>query len=906
MKGILFFILSLTLSAIDIYTYKDVNEAKILERYRSEPIVLMLDNSEYKNEEFEGESINSIVEDLFKNYLRLNIVVKNKDLENINNFSGDMILGGILQSEDEYKNILFSFPLYNEDLYIVFDNKESDKRNLKLYKSFFDFNLFCRNVDHQLTSEYKQKIKQNNYSLYSTQESIWNFDKVKISYLPSRVIGLSEKYKDLLPIINNAISEKYYKKINNFLDKRKFLIENKMLLDMLTDDEKRYLEQNKEIFVAFESQQTYSYYLKENDEYVGSLATLLQNLSKILGVEFKIKNGPEDSWDSLLNLFESNEVQMIPIIKTKKRQEKYIFSTVLDNIYLYKVKIQKKLLKNNTNIIGVLKNSFEEEFARLYFNKNIIKTYNNYKELNNALLSQKVDFIYTTNIEDIDSSNIILEKGKYPLVFAYNKNNYLLKSILDKAILISDDLNNILKKGVLEKEVSKLKEKKKEDNIKITLILIIIVSGMLIIKLTLKNKSSKKLLIDKLTGLPNNYKYIEDSIKYDSMRDYTFIKLKLNVLLEINRKLGWDIGNTIILNIVDILKNSLNNNTNIYKVSGDKFYIITKDDNVRKKLEDIKNNIKNLKLKESYNFEEDIKIAFYEKKKLMSTNKIFEYLEVLSDITKDREISIVELDTSTKEMLKRRNEIKKKLISRKIEGIYAVYQPKFNIKTKKILGAEALARWEEKTLGIIYPNEFISIAEELNKVYLIDYKIAEETFKFIKKIPKEYNDFRISFNISLQTFEREDFLKVIENLIKKYKVDPKLLEIELTETILGLNLVTIIEKINYLKKIGISVSIDDFTAGNSSISLLSVLPVDIIKFDKSILDRIGTDNTVANKIYKGLIEIVNASDFKIVAEGIETEEQLEFLKINNVEVGQGYIFSKPISEKEFFKLSNWI
>ena len=106
---------------------------------------------------------------------------------------------------------------------------------------------------------------------------------------------------------------------------------------------------------------------------------------------------------------------------------------------------------------------------------------------------------------------------------------------------------------------------------------------------------------------------------------------------------------------------------------------------------------------------------------------------------------------------------------------------------------------------------------------MIDYKIAEETLKFINKIPKSYlskENFRISFNISLQTFEREDFLKTIVSLIEKHKIDPKLLEIELTETILGLNLTTIIEKINHLKIKGIEVSIDDFTAGNSSASLL--------------------------------------------------------------------------------------
>ncbi|MGL6169369.1 MAG: EAL domain-containing protein, partial [Fusobacteriaceae bacterium] len=159
-----------------------------------------------------------------------------------------------------------------------------------------------------------------------------------------------------------------------------------------------------------------------------------------------------------------------------------------------------------------------------------------------------------------------------------------------------------------------------------------------------------------------------------------------------------------------------------------------------------------------------------------------------------------------------------------------------------------------------------------------------------------------SFNISLQTFERDDFLNVVIGLIEKYEINPKYIEVELTETILALNLSIVINKITELKKRGIQISIDDFTAGNSSVSLLSILPVDTIKFDKSILDRVTNENNMAENIYKGLITMVKTGNFKIVSEGIETEEQLEFLKKNMVGTGQGYLFSKPITEEAFLTL----
>lgn len=426
------------------------------------------------------------------------------------------------------------------------------------------------------------------------------------------------------------------------------------------------------------------------------------------------------------------------------------------------------------------------------------------------------------------------------------------------------------------------------------------------INLYVKNKAAKKLLIDKLTNLPNHYQYVEDISKY-THTNCTFIKIKLNILSEINKRLGWDIGNKIILNIANILKNTLKYKGKIYKMSGSKFYIITNENNIIPKINEIKKNLSRLKLKENYNFNEEIKISFYKNRTSISTEEVFEYLEILDEIKEEKNISISELDNQLIEKINRRTQIKHKIINKDIKGIHALFQPKFDLTTKKVLGAEALARWQNESLGAIYPDEFIFIAEKLKKVYLIDYKIAEESLKFLNKMSQTYlleNNFRISFNISLQTFERDDFLKTIVTLIEKYKIDPNLLEIELTETILGLNLTTIIEKINHLKTIGFQVSIDDFTAGNSSVSLLSVLPVDIIKFDKSILDRVNPNNKVATDVYKGLINIIKGSNFKIVAEGIETNEQLNFLKSNKVDIGQGYIFSKPLSKEDFFKLIN--
>ncbi|MGL5662754.1 MAG: EAL domain-containing protein, partial [Cetobacterium sp.] len=163
-------------------------------------------------------------------------------------------------------------------------------------------------------------------------------------------------------------------------------------------------------------------------------------------------------------------------------------------------------------------------------------------------------------------------------------------------------------------------------------------------------------------------------------------------------------------------------------------------------------------------------------------------------------------------------------------------------------------------------------------------------------------NFKMSFNLSMKSLERDDVVSVIKTLLKENKISGEYIEIEITESIFSTNLKTTLEKINELKRMNISLSMDDFTAGHSTVSLLPILPLDVVKFDKGILDAIGTKgDLVASNIYMALIGLIKDLNLKIVSEGIETKLQLEFLEKANVDIGQGYIFSKPIEGLNFIK-----
>ncbi|XLD84198.1 EAL domain-containing protein [Cetobacterium somerae] len=215
------------------------------------------------------------------------------------------------------------------------------------------------------------------------------------------------------------------------------------------------------------------------------------------------------------------------------------------------------------------------------------------------------------------------------------------------------------------------------------------------------------------------------------------------------------------------------------------------------------------------------------------------------------------------------------------------------------MGAEALTRWNNNLLGEIYPDEFIPIAENLGLIYKVDYKIAEEAVKKTKQLLRDNivdKNFRMSFNMSIETLKRKDVVEVILDILKKYSLSGKNLEIEITESTFLNDAEDVVVKLNKFRENGIYLSIDDFTAGYSTVGLLTTLPIDVVKFDKSLISSINEESERGKNVYLGLTNMIKSLKLKVVAEGIEEREQFEFLKEIGVSYGQGYYFGKPERE----------
>ncbi len=225
-------------------------------------------------------------------------------------------------------------------------------------------------------------------------------------------------------------------------------------------------------------------------------------------------------------------------------------------------------------------------------------------------------------------------------------------------------------------------------------------------------------------------------------------------------------------------------------------------------------------------------------------------------------------------------------------------QPKYDIKTKKVRGAEALARWITPDGTVIPPMNFIPLAEENGFVKEIDYYMWEEACKTIRNwIDAGKNPIPISINVSRLHLENFDFIQKLNSLLSAYRLPKELIEVEITETIQNQNTD---KSIMEIKNNGFTLLMDDFGSGYSSLKMISNTPFDILKIDRSFLAEF-IDSDRGKKIISHTIDMSQDIGIDIIAEGVEDEAQEEFLLNNGCEIAQGFLFSKPIPVEEFNK-----
>ncbi|MDQ3201332.1 MAG: EAL domain-containing protein [Pseudomonadota bacterium] len=232
------------------------------------------------------------------------------------------------------------------------------------------------------------------------------------------------------------------------------------------------------------------------------------------------------------------------------------------------------------------------------------------------------------------------------------------------------------------------------------------------------------------------------------------------------------------------------------------------------------------------------------------------------------------------------------------------YQPKLGLGSGQVVGAEALIRWQKPGQDYIYPSDFIGVAEDSGLIVpLSRWVLAQacrQTCAWRKAgLPK----ICMSVNISAIDFRQRDFVESIEQILQQTGMDPTCLELEITEGVLMQNVEATVNTLNRIKALGVRLAIDDFGTGYSSLSYLRRFPIDVLKIDQSFIRGLSSDSNDA-ALVSAIISLGRSLNLTIIAEGVETLEQLEFLKAHQCEEVQGYYFSKPVEPDAFVQYLN--
>jgi diguanylate cyclase (GGDEF)-like protein len=430
---------------------------------------------------------------------------------------------------------------------------------------------------------------------------------------------------------------------------------------------------------------------------------------------------------------------------------------------------------------------------------------------------------------------------------------------------------------------------------------------------------SKKLqyssMHDSLTGLPNRQNLYENlqliTANANRHKDkFALLFLDLDKFKHINDTLGHDVGDELLKVIAIRLKSILRENDIVARIGGDEFIIILSDikseqsilECISKILELFKKEIvvKGKILKSSTS----IGCAIYPDDS-KDVNALMKYADMAMYSAKDSgkngfKFFTKSLDDTLHNEVNMIKDIQRALS----EGEFKLYyQAKVDVASQKIVGAEALIRWEHKTKGVIYPNSFIPIAESSSLILELGRFVINEAARFIKKMELlGFNDINISINIStIQTKDIELYYD-LQNALQKNKIQAKNFSIEITESVMAEDTLLAAELLHKIQKLGIHIYLDDFGTGYSSLQYLQKFPIDALKIDKSFVDEIKVDSDKNLILLNTILLMGQSLEIKTIAEGIEEEYQLEYLKKKNCDFFQGYLVSKAIKEDDFIEL----
>lgn len=583
------------------------------------------------------------------------------------------------------------------------------------------------------------------------------------------------------------------------------------------------------------------------------------------------------------------------------------------NIYSKKINI------SNTPVVIMLiveTQAYERLFANSIYNGRVYEYIITEKGeiIVNSANQENTKNIYTGLKENIDET-IKINKGKIDELqndIKNQKNGQRIVKINNRKYYISyvnisiNDWNLLIiaPENIIAKELLQVLKISLLVAAMIILSIIIVVSYIIALNIKKKKELYNLAYIDPITKQGNYYYFIENGQilldNYTNNNKYIII-LDIEKFKSFNSHYGHKVGNKLLVQISKKLNEIMEEyNKIICRLSNDIFGIVIETKKDIKNIAEITYNHLSRILIETETYSIYTVIGIYHCKKNDEILQAIDKATIAHDIiigNYNKKYCIFD-EGMEKQILEEHHieEIMYEALKNKEFEIY--YQPKINIKSEKVVSAEALVRWIRNG-EVISPNKFIPLFEKNRFILKLDMYIYEQVCKDLLewKGKKEF-DFNVSINVSKEHFNEIDFIDKYEKIAKKYSISTNKIDLEITESAsadIGTNFIEVMKKI---KEKNFIVSLDDFGTGYSSLNMLQDMPIDIIKIDKTFIDKIGKVDEKIDLI-KYIIQMAKELNIKTVAEGVESKNQVEYLTNAGCDIIQGYYYSKPLSKKEF-------
>ena len=430
----------------------------------------------------------------------------------------------------------------------------------------------------------------------------------------------------------------------------------------------------------------------------------------------------------------------------------------------------------------------------------------------------------------------------------------------------------------------------------------------------LRVRMAEQAITDRLTGLPNRFACSELFRELiGSQTKFVVVSIDINNFKNINDTMGFDIGNKVLTGIAMLWKNiaesgASGTNDFVARLSGDEFAIIIRD---YKSEKDIETAIKK--------YESSLSNKLYVDGYDLYITASFGYAEYPTDADNidnlftfaDAAMTELKRANSSEHILRYSPDILKLERTLEIEhkirtalekdNVFFNLQPQYDME-HKLRGFEALARMKDENGDFISPGEFIPVAEKVGLVDKLDGAVFRKSSEFFGELLRKYDlDIILSVNVSVRHLMKKDFIEEIKSILQNSNIPPKNLEIEITESIMIDSVDKALQVINAIEEMGVQIAIDDFGTGYSSLSYLNRFPANLLKIDKSFIDKVN-DNDSSKQYVASIIAIGHIMGFNVISEGVEEDEQISVLKEIGCDYIQGYIWGKPLPEEQAEKL----